>query len=75
MEKADITNRMDSIRENADGGNGMKNPNDKMCPFREQVCNSSCKLFRANHPGFECPFQEIPSMAWNLKSFVKKMLG
>ena len=76
MEKTEIENRVKTLRKNAEkNNNGMKNPNDKMCPFRDQVCNSRCKLFRAGKIGYECPFQEIPSMSWDLKSFVKKMLG
>lgn len=75
MEKADIKNRVDTIRKNSKGGNGMENPNDKECPFRDQVCNSRCKLFRANKPGFECPFQELNSMSYNLMMLARKLIG
>ena len=76
MEKSEIENRVNTLRDNAEKNNSdMKNPNDKECPFRDQVCNSRCKLFRASRKGFECPFQEISSMSWDLKTFVKKMLG
>ena len=79
MEKADIKKRVDSMREEAVKKRGesdnLKNPNEKECPFRDKVCNSSCKLFRANKPGYECPFQEISPMAWNIKSLIEKLIG
>ena len=78
MEKADITKRIDTLRDNSQKNpdkKNLKNSNEKECPFRDKVCGPHCKLFRLNKPGYECPFQEIPSMSWDLKSFVKKMLG
>lgn len=78
MEKAEIEKRVNSLREDMKSNpntNNLKNPNDKECPFSGKVCSSRCKLFRSNHPGYECPFNEIPSMSWNLKDLVRKLIG
>lgn len=80
MEKADIKNRIDTIRDNAKKNKGKKgkeklrNPNEKMCPFRDQVCDSRCRLFR-NRQGYECPFMEISSISWNLRDVIKILIG
>jgi len=76
MEKADFKSRANNLREGSKknkGNNYYNNSDEKKCPFRDQVCNASCKLFRANKPGFECPFQEINSMSYNLMTIVKRM--
>lgn len=77
MEKAEIDKRVNILRKNAKKNNDgdSKNPNDKECPFSSKVCSSHCKLFRSNRQGYECPFQEIPSMSWNLKDLIKKLIG
>ena len=78
MEKADIEKRISSMRKNSKenkNNSDLKNPNEKECPFRDQACNSRCKLFRADKLGYECPFQEIVPMAWNLRTLVKKLIG
>ena len=78
MEKPDIKKRINTLRENSRNNpskKNLKNPNDKECPFRDQVCNSNCKLFRSNKKGYECPFQEITSMSWNLNDLIKKLIG
>lgn len=80
MEKADIKNRIDIMRKNARNnpgnkkGENLKNPNEKMCPFRDQVCDSRCRLFR-DRQGYECPFMEISSISWNFKDIVKILIG
>lgn len=55
----------------------VSNPNDKRCPFNDRVCNERCKLFRNKEgkKGYECLFQEIGAISWNLKEFVKKIIG
>ena len=79
MKKVDFKDRVNSLRDqankNIDNKENLKNPNDKECPFSGKVCCESCKLFRTNREGYECPFQEIPSMSWNLKSLMKKLIG
>ena len=54
----------------------ISNPNDKKCPFNDKVCNERCKLFRNKEgtKGYECLFQEIGAISWNLKEFVKKII-
>lgn len=78
MKKVDFKERVNNLRdrakENEEKGD-QKNPNDRECPFSGKVCSESCKLFRSNREGYECPFQEIPSMSWNLKSLIKKLIG
>ena len=49
------------------------NPNDKKCPFSNRVCSASCKFFR-DKKNYECLFQEIPAMSWNLKEIVKEII-
>lgn len=78
MEKSDIEKRVNLMRENAKNNpnkNNFKNPNKKECPFRDKICGPHCKLFRPGKEGYECPFQEIPSISWNLKAFIKKLIG
>ena len=80
MEKADIVNRVNTLRENAKknndkNNNSSRNPADKLCPFSGEVCGPHCRLFRADRPAYPCPFQEIPSMSWNLRNLVKKLIG
>ena len=78
MKQIDIKNRINKMRENSQNNSGddkLENPNEKKCPFRDIACGPHCKLFRANKQGYECPFQEIPSMSWNLKNLVKKLIG
>lgn len=77
MEKADIKNRINSMRENSKNNpnkNNLKNPNDKECPFRDQVCDSRCRLFR-DKKGYECPFMEVSSISWNFKKLVEELIG
>ena len=77
MEKPDIKKRIETLRENSRNNldkNNLKNPNEKMCPFRDQVCNSRCRLFR-DKKGYECPFMEINSISWNIRDAVKKLIG
>jgi len=78
MKKIDFKERIDQIHNNAknnDNKEELGNPNDRECPFSGKVCNKKCKLFRSNREGYECPFMEIPSMSWNLKSLIKKLIG
>ncbi len=78
MEKADIKTRINSMRENSKKNpnkNNLKNPNEKECPFRDQVCGPHCKLFRSSKKGYECPFQEVTSMSWNLNKLMKELIG
>ncbi len=79
MNKIDIADRVNSLRENAKKNEGdkknLKNLNGKVCPFRDKICAFDCKLYRENRAGYECPFQEIPSMSWNLKALIKKIVG
>ena len=79
MEKINIAERVVSLRKivKQNEKKDLKNPNLKFCPFseKERVCNSRCKLYRPSRNGYECPFQEIPSMSWNLKSLIKKLIG
>lgn len=73
----DITKRIEKMRKNARENNNqeVKNPNDKECPFKNQMCNDKCKLYRKNKPGYECPFQEVSHMSWNINSLVEGLLG
>ena len=71
MEKLNINERVNVMRDNAQ----KEKQRGKICPFRDIECNSRCKLYRDNNRGFECPFQEIPSMSWNLKDLIKKIIG
>jgi len=79
MKKIDIAKRVISLRKTVKENEkkDLKNPNVKFCPFsdKNRVCSSRCKLFRSSRPGFECPFQEIPDMSWNLRSLIKKLIG
>lgn len=45
---------------------------DKICPFqstpdRSVACSSQCKLYRADKPKFECPFQELNAISFNTR--------
>lgn len=46
----------------------------KICPFMSNgdkmvPCDSKCMLFRQAKQGgqFQCPFQELPTISWNMK--------
>ncbi len=79
MEKIDVAERVVSLRKTVikNEKKDLKNPNIRFCPFssKREACSSRCKLFRASRHGYECPFQEIPSMSWNLKVLIKKIIG
>ena len=78
MKKINYKKRMEKIGKRTakitnENKTEVSNSNDKKCPFNDRVCDESCKLFR-NKVGYECLFQEIGAMSWNLKEFVKKMI-
>ncbi len=79
MEKIDYKKRLKKLGEKTakitnENKTEVSNPNDKKCPFRDRVCDESCQLFR-NKEGYECLFQEIGAISWNLKELVKKIIG
>lgn len=74
MKKIDFKERVNSLRQDTQKQQN-NNPGEKECPFSGKVCSERCKLFRSNKEAYECPFQEIPSMSWNLKSLIKKLIG
>jgi len=50
----------------------MPDSNQKICPFMSRkgepvFCNSQCKLYRSNRPGYECHLQEMQAISWNTK--------
>ena len=79
MKKINYKKKMEKIgkrtaRITNENNTEISNSNDKKCPFRDRVCDESCQLFR-NKEGYECLFQEIAAISWNLKEIVKKIIG
>ena len=66
--------------------NGFKPISEKIgtqiCPFMSSgkdlvPCSARCKLYRQTKAGspFQCPFQELPSMSWQMKVAVTSQVN
>jgi len=54
----------------------------QICPFMSSgkdlvPCSPSCKLYRQTKAGspFQCPFQELPTISWNMKIGISNQNG